>query len=350
MAPMSEVENGAESAPSSVVPTLLGILVAIVGAAALKVASGVLIPLVLAIFLVYLLAPVMAWLARRGVPEALTLPGTMILLIGFAVVLQIFISITVTEIADRAPFYADRFEILASRLLEAVGSNARALQQVDWVGQVTGALSDLTVGLFGSVISFVGNLVLVTAYAIFLLLGRKSFATNLSRAVAEERAEEIRNVLTQVNTQVQQYIATKIVLSAITGGLMYGALVIFGVDFALFFGLLGFLLNFIPTVGSAIAAILPILLSLLQFDSALTVAGVAISLIGIQQIIGNAIEPKVMGERLNMSPIVVLFALVFFGWLWGFWGMVLSVPLMATLKIAMSNSRALKPIAVLLEK
>ena len=347
---MGETSNGAESGSGPHIVTLLGILVAIVVAAALKIAAGILIPLVLAVFLVYLLAPVMAWLSRRGVPEALTLPVTIILLVGFAVVLQVFVSLTVAEISARAPFYSERFERLAERVLEAVGGNAHAFQEVDWVGQVSGAVSALTVGIFGSVISFVGNLVLVTAYVIFLLLGRKSIAQNLARAFDPDRAAEIRTVLGQVNQQVQQYIATKIVLSAITGGLMYAVLMIFGVDFALFFGLLGFLLNFIPTVGSAIAATLPILLSILQFDEAITVIGVALSLIAIQQIIGNAIEPKVMGERLNMSPIVVLFSLVFFGWLWGFWGMVLSVPLMATLKIAMSHSKSLKPFAVMLEK
>jgi AI-2 transport protein TqsA len=328
---------------------LLGVLVAVVLAGTMKLAASVLVPLALAVFVAYLLAPVMAFLGRRGVPEALTLPVTLGLLVACLGGLEVLVAQTVTEIAARAPFYERRLETLAEGLLTSLGASGQALRDVDWVGQVAGAASDLVSVLFGSVIGFVGNLVLVVTYTVFILLGRKSFGTNLARAWDKPRADEIRTVLGQINLQVQRYLTTKILLSAVTGVLMYVTLVLFGVDFALFFGLLGFLLSFIPTVGSAIAALLPIGLALLQFESPLMALWVALSLIAIQQLIGNVVEPKLLGRRLNLSPIVVLFALVLFGWLWGFWGMVMSVPLMASLKIAMSHTRSLKPIAVMLE-
>jgi predicted PurR-regulated permease PerM len=344
-------EQTQSSAPaSSAVPTLLGILVAIAVAAALHVTAGVVLPLVLAVFLSFMLSPVMSWLARKRVPEFLTLPLTLVLLVGCAVVLQLFIVQTIGEIGERLPFYESRmFEVSAS-LVAMLGDQANVITDVNWVQEVSGAASGLVVTLFGSLINFVANLVLVVTYTIFILLGRKALTANVSRAFSADRQDEIREIILKASQQIQRYVASKILLSAGTGILMFLILTAFGVDFAIFWGLLGFLLNFIPTVGSAIAALMPIALSLLQFLDPSKTLIIAVLLIGVHQIVGNALEPMVMGKRLNLSPIVVLFSLVFFGWLWGFWGMVLSTPLAVVLKIAFEHNKTLKPLAILLEK
>jgi len=351
-APESSGDDGArgDEGGSTAQTALLAVLVAIFAAAALKATAGILIPLVLAIFLCYLLGPVMSFLARHRVPEGLTIPASMLLLVVALIPLNAVVVSTIGEIENRIPYYAMRFQDIADATLGALGADADFLTEANWVEEISGALSSLTVSMFGSVISFVGKLVLVITYTVFILLGRKGFEANIRRAFSARRASNLEDIFEQMNLQIQKYIATKILVSFATGFSMFLALMFFGVDFALFWGMLGFLLNFIPTVGSAIAAILPIGVAFLQFENPISAVWVAVVLIAIQQLIGNVIEPAIQGKRLNMSPIVVLFALVFFGWLWGFWGMVMSVPLMAVIKIVFEHTPALKPFAVMLEK
>jgi predicted PurR-regulated permease PerM len=125
-------------------------------------------------------------------------------------------------------------------------------------------------------------------------------------------------------------------------------LLIFGVDFALLWGFLAFLLNFIPNIGSIVAVILPILIALLQFDSASTALILLVLLMTTQMIMGNVIEPKMMSFSLDLSPLLVLVALIFWGWIWGIWGMILAVPIMSILKIVFENVEALKPIGIVM--
>jgi predicted PurR-regulated permease PerM len=342
--------QAAEQKTTALVVSLLSVIAIVMGAMALRALSSILIPLVLAVFLCYLLLPVMGGLAKRGIPEKLTLPVTLVFLVGCLFVLDLVVVKTTDEIVNRVPFYVERIESLSAQLLTTFGEQAEVFQEVDWVGGLSGAAQSLTVGLFGNLITFVINLILVFTYTGFILIGRKSLKKNLERAFSSDRARDLQKIVEQVNGKIQQYIATKISLSLLTGFLMFVVLASFGVDFALFWGLLAFLLNFIPSLGSAVAVLLPIFVALLQFESSINVLWLGIILLIIQQVIGNVLEPAIQGNQLNMSPIIVLFSLVFFGWLWGFWGMVLSVPLVSALKIILENSTALKPIAILMEK
>ena len=335
---------------SRVVPALLGVLVAIAAAAALRATSSVLIPLVLAVFLCYLILPIMRFLKRFRVPEVLTLPASLLLIVGLLFLLNLVVVQTIGEIQEAMPRYTERMNELSNGLIAHLGDRAELIQDVDWVGEVSDALTGMTVSIFGSVVNFIGKLVLVIMYMVFIMLGREGIVRNLGRAFSKERAEELQDIVQKVNIQVQRYVVGKIMISFATGLLMFLVLYFFNVDFALFWGLVGFLLNFIPTVGSLIACLIPIVISLFQFGDPAKTLYISICLIGVQQGIGNVVEPAVQGDRLNLSPIVVLFALVFFGWLWGFWGMVLSVPLMATLKIVFEHTRSLQPIAIMMEK
>jgi AI-2 transport protein TqsA len=120
------------------------------------------------------------------------------------------------------------------------------------------------------------------------------------------------------------------------------------VEFAIIWGLLTFLLNFIPNIGSVIATILPLLIAFIQFDSVGTLFWLALLLSGVQMIIGNFIDPRVVGRSVNLSPLVVLCSLMFWGWLWGFIGMFLAVPISVIIKIVFENTRSLKFISILM--
>ena len=139
-------------------------------------------------------------------------------------------------------------------------------------------------------------------------------------------------------------------ISAVTGVCVWLALSALGVDFAKTWGALAFLLNFIPTIGSILASIPPILIAIVQFApdqtwKAFVAAGV---LLGIQMVIGNGISPKIMGDRLNLSPVVVLLSLMFWGWLWGVVGALLSVPIASAIKIICDNVEPLHPLGTMM--
>jgi AI-2 transport protein TqsA len=153
-------------------------------------------------------------------------------------------------------------------------------------------------------------------------------------------------MIENIESRVRQYLITKTLISAATGLLAFLILWGSGVDFPLFWGFVTFLLNFIPSLGSLVAIIFPFTLSLLQFDSLERPLLVLILLSSMQMVMGNILEPKIMAFRLNLSPLVILVSLIFWGWLWGVWGMVLAVPIMSTVKIIAENIEGLQPIAV----
>ena len=155
-------------------------------------------------------------------------------------------------------------------------------------------------------------------------------------------------VLKTVDSQVRQYLVTKTLISLGTGILTWLVLLILGVDFPLVFGFIASVLNYIPNIGSTIAVLFPFALSLLQFESLGVPLGVILGLGGTQMVMGNVVEPRIMGYRLNLSPLLILVSLIFWGWLWGMWGMILAVPMMAAIKIVMENLDPVKPIAALM--
>jgi predicted PurR-regulated permease PerM len=136
-------------------------------------------------------------------------------------------------------------------------------------------------------------------------------------------------------------------MNLVSGGISVAILSAFGLDLALLWGLITFLVCFIPTLGSIFAMALPILVAFLQFDNISTPIALALTLISVQFLWGSVISPRVMGSRLDLSPLLVLICLIFWGWVWGPWGMVLSVPITSMIKIALESIPETKSIAIL---
>ena len=164
----------------------------------------------------------------------------------------------------------------------------------------------------------------------------------------EERHEKASNLLKRLNKSINEYISLKTLVSLITAAVSYVVLLIIGVDFAFFWAFLIFLLNFIPTIGSLIATIFPATMALLQFCSINPFIWVLVCIGTVQLIVGNLIEPKLMGKSLNVSSLVVLLALAFWGAIWGIVGMILSVPITVVMIIIFAQFPATKNISILL--
>ena len=195
-------------------------------------------------------------------------------------------------------------------------------------------------------ISTLSNTVLVMLTLMFMLFEANCLPVKVRAALGRKDADLSR--FSKGTREVQHYLAIKTVLSLVTGGIIAAWLAILGLDFALVWGLLAFLLNYIPNLGSIIAAVPAILLAVVQlgFGSAILVA---IGFLVVNVLLGNIVEPHLMGRKLGLSTLVVFLSLVFWGWVWGPVGMLLSVPLTMMVKILLENSKDLRWVAILLD-
>src|SRR5262249_5388151 len=201
----------------------------------------------------------------------------------------------------------------------------------------------------GNFLEFLTATFVVLIYLIFLIAERVSLPRRVARAFGEAHAKDIMAVGEAINPARRDYLARKTFVSALQGLLSFVVLAAFGVEFAAMWGVLIFLFNFIPYIGSLVAVSLPILLSFLQYaEEPWKPLLITLLLLIIQRVVDNFIEPRLTGQKLGLSPLIVLLSLAFWGWLWGVVGMILAVPLTVIGKIILENIRETKPLATLI--
>ena len=231
-------------------------------------------------------------------------------------------------------------ELFQINLLEYFKSNTSNFNFVNILQKIIESLTGL-----------VSNTVIIIIYALFILLEETNFYTKLRTVISgESQFMQLTNVVDKIDTSVSKYIGLKTLISFITGFASYIALFFIGVDAPLFWAFLIFLLNYIPTIGSLIATMFPVIFCLLQFgdfSKGLLVLGIVG---GIQIIVGNILEPKLAGNTLNISPLVAIFALSFWGAIWGITGMFLSVPITVIMVIIFSHFENTKAVAIMLSE
>jgi AI-2 transport protein TqsA len=324
----------------------LGILAVIAVGAVLKSAQAVVIPLLIAWLLSYLLAPPMNFLVRRlRFPAPLAVACIVMLLLLASWGAGIVIQQRLLGFAKAFPEYQGRLAALLAHYGKLLDIPGFAFKEADWTAQL-GPLVLKTSRFF---ITFISNAVLVLIFLVFMLLAKPYANDKLRAAFSPERAKVIIDVTNTISRQIGAYLGALFVISLVTGLCVWGALAWIGVEFAFTWGLLAFVLNFIPTIGSIIASLPPVLMALAQHAPDIWPAAVAAAaLLSIHMLFGNIIAPKVYGDRLNLSPVVILLFLVFWGWLWGIVGALLAVPIAAAIQIALSQIPALAPLAVLM--
>jgi predicted PurR-regulated permease PerM len=196
--------------------------------------------------------------------------------------------------------------------------------------------------------TFTGSFFMFSLYYIVLLSGMASTEKYI-RYVAGPKGDEAFNKYMQMQNSIISYMIWKTMISLFTGGLVAGVCFLFDIKFAIFWGFIAFILNYIPSIGSIAATIPPILMGIIELESLNAMLLLTALLTGIQVLIGNMVEPLVMGNRLKLNTLTVLFGLVFWGYLWGVTGMMLSVPLMVVLKIVFEQTESLSFIARMME-
>lgn len=254
----------------------------------------------------------------------------------------------ITNVREAAPIYQQNLLKLTSRVYALLGiENQPSLNQL--VGQIN--LRPFISNIAGTMAGIAGNAGLILIYVLFLFLEQASFKPKLTALLENSKYEHtVGDIISNVHEKIETYVAIKTFVSMLTGGACYIVLILNDVDYASFWAFLIFLLNFIPTVGSMLAVLFPALLSLVQFDTFTPFLIIISSLGVIQVLVGNILEPKLMGNSLNLSPLVVMLSLAIWGSIWGIAGMFLSVPFTVILMIIFSEFPKTKPIAIILSQ
>jgi AI-2 transport protein TqsA len=326
-----------EGSQLKTIANCLLVIAVIMITASLMFMKAVMVPLVLAVFLYFMVSPMVDRLRDRlQVPQMVSILLSLIVAMTLLFVIGLVISVSIKNFLQGAEFYQ-------SRLLEFVGYVQASLQSYfpeldleNIVSEIQAVQVVKIAGAFtGEAMGFIGNFILILIYIVFLLLGERATPSS-------------SETLKQVRLKVSAYVWAKFGLSLATGFLTGIILSFLKVDLAVMFGLLAFLLNFIPSVGSLVATLLPLPIALLQHGMGVTFV-LTLALPGaVQFLIGNVIEPKMIGESLDLHPVTLMFFLIFWGVVWGVPGMFLAVPITVVIKILLDRFEATRSLAHLL--
>lgn len=329
---------------------LVAVIAVILSAAALRASAVVTLPLAFAFFVAVLVHPIESALDER-LPRALRWLGliaAMLTVVGTVALAFGLVWISLPPVLSRAPQYLSQLQDKWSAFTSWLSAQ----------GVTTGQSLDLSSGWVRSLIQpFASELallwsvpaffVLVFFFTLLMLLEASAWRRKTEVALRKRRTAAVLETVSSIAQKVRRFMLMRTVVSLLNGVVSGLWLWLMGIDFALFWGVVIFLFNYVPNIGSIVAAIPPTLLAFVQLGFGWAVIVVA-GLTAIDQVIGNYIDPRLMGRTLNISSLVVLLSVIFWGWIWGVAGALLAVPLTVTIILICAHVPALQPLAVLL--
>jgi AI-2 transport protein TqsA len=329
--------------------------------AGLREGATILLPFALALFLAVLSMPFMFWLQLRRVPAPLAIALTMLVIGALFGALIMLATQAVADLQTQIPGYTTSVRNLYEQWVIGLSSwSGIELEQYRLLDLIDPGIA---VGFFATrladVVAFLGNTFMVLLIMWFILGEAMVFPFKFRAIVGPREGErrgavktvtDDRRRVTKIVREVQAYLGIKTLVSLATG-LTIGLLTwLLGLDFPILLGLIGFVMNYVPTVGSAIAALPALFLSLVQFTTFPHFMFVVVGYGAINTVFGNIIEPTLMGRRLGLSTLVVILSLLFWFWVWGPVGALLAVPLTMVVKIMLENTEDLRWVVILLDK
>ncbi|MCG8436251.1 MAG: AI-2E family transporter [Gammaproteobacteria bacterium] len=325
---------------------LLTLAACVIVVAGMKASQAILVPFLLALFIAIISASPLFWLERKGVPPwlAVLIVILVVLLIGIAI--GGMVSTAVADFSRNIPFYENRLREQSAGLLNWLAGFGIELSR-EYVTETfdPGAAMQLVGSMLNSLGGVLTNGFLILLTVVFMLLEASTFPNKL-RAILDSPDSSMGRFESFVGN-VQRYIAIKTWVSLVTAVLVAAWVWVLGVDYPLLWGLVAFLLNFVPNIGSFIAGVPAVLLALIQLGLGYALATAA-GYVMVNVVMGNLIEPRFMGRGLGLSTLVVFLSLIFWGWVLGPVGMLLSVPLTITAKIALDSREDARWLAILL--
>ena len=311
----------------------------------LKMASSLVVPFLLSVFIAMIVSPLLALLKKRGIPGVAAIALVIMLIMSIGLMLGAVIGSSLDSFREDMPIYSAKLSAMSESLQQWLSARGIAIDATQWQSSFD---PSAVMGLVGSTLASFGNVmtnsVMILLTVIFILAENITFAEKLKLARGNANSQQW---LSKFSDSVQGYLAIKAAISVATGLLIFIWLSIVGVDYAVLWGLLAFLLNFVPTVGSFIAAVPAVLLALVQLGlgpAGLTLGG----FVAVNFLMGSALEPRLMGKGLDLSPLVVFVSLVLWGWVLGPVGMLLSIPLTIMIKIALETQPDTRWISIML--
>ena len=329
------------------VPTFLMSAAAfVVVVAGMKAASPILVQILLAVFIAVITTPLFFSLCRLGIRPALAF---LILIIGLVVISVVGVSVigsSVAQFSRNVPFYQEQLQGSVGELLAWL--KQKGLDTPDeFTAQFLNMRNIMLVvtNSLGAISGLLGKAFIILLIAIFILFEAAILPSKV-RAMPGLTETNYKR-LEEAVANVRQYMGMKTLMCLLTGVLVSALLAIMRLDYAILLGVLAFLLNYVPNIGSFIAAVPGVLLALIQYGPG-RAGGVAVAYVAINVLVGNILEPRLMGRSLGLSPVIIVISLIFWGWVLGPIGMLLSVPLTMTVKIGLEGLDETRGIAVLM--
>ena len=312
-----------------------------------RYASAIVVPLLLSLFIAMIAVTPVKLLKNRGLPSILSIGIVLSSTILVLILLSLMLGNTMAQFNEALPVYQAKLSTLTESiavLLYEKGINLETAGILDALDP--GAVMIFANTLMAGLADVLGNAVLIMFTTMFILFDALDFPRKVQRAEGKD-SEKILDQITLFVKSTNEYVVIKAIVSLGTGLLIWMGLTLLGLDFALLWAVIAFVLNFVPNIGSIIAAIPAVLLALVQLGptSALIVTTIYVA---VNTIMGNVVEPRLMGKKLGLSTLTVFLSLVFWGWLFGSVGMLLSVPLTMAVKFAAMSNPQTRWFAILL--
>lgn len=282
--------------------------------------------------------------------------GTLIMAILFVVIIMAMFTImgtSLSTIVGQYPKYESKFLYIYKAYADFF--NIQFNQEANLIENLWGQLKvrefvqSAAVSFSSNILSLTKNLAMILLLCVFLLVEMKTGHEKVDAMFKGKVQGRVTKIIKKTITEIVRYMSIKFFISLATGLLSFITTVIFGLDFPVMWGILAFIMNFIPTFGSIISVGLTSLFALIQYyPNPFPIIMIILILVSINIVLGNILEPRIEGKNLGISPFVILVSLTFWGWMWGFVGMILAVPLMVMIKIICENVSYLHPVAILL--
>lgn len=325
------------------------------GGVILKLTASVCLPVVVAVLLSFAFLPVI----KRLNAKPLNIPWWIAIILVFVLFFAGFIAVanilttSLYKIVSALPRYEERlatiFQLLATKFNIPFDTDQTIIQNLWSHLSFRSTVSKYALGLGSILYDFFRNLLLVMLFSVFLLGEMNATKSKIRLAFSRYTSTKVRKMLGNIGRQITRYVSIKFIISLVTAILVGTGLFIIKQDFALVWAFVAFVMNFIPTFGSILSWIITTLFAVLQFyPTPAPIIFIAIWLLAVNVIIGNILEPRVAGHNLGISPFIILVSLSLWGWMWGFVGMIIAVPVMVIIKIVCENFTFLQPVAIFL--
>jgi len=332
--------------------SLIVFICCVLAGAVLKIASSVILPFTIAVLLAFVMYPLIKLLDKLHCLRFFSVLIVVFIMIALLCVFGMALYTTGRMIAAQYPKYENRFTeiyIWIARFFEFSYDEGLSLWGNLWeqLGIRTW-VRNFTLSFSTIFINFMKNAVLVVIFVAFLLAEASYFKEKLEIAF-EGQSQRINRIGHDLMSQVSRYLTAKFLISLANGAIFAVAFYLVGLEFAIVWGVIQFILNFIPNLGSIVAGILISLFALVQFWPAPgPVIIVIIIVLAVNMILGNIMDPKIIGDHVGISPLIVMVSLLIWGWIWGFAGMLLAVPMVVIIKIICENIPFLEPVSILI--